>query len=576
MSASVLKQLTIEHLRGSVAPFSLSFERGKKLTVVYGENGTGKTTICDALELLGKGKVGSLENRGLGKTNRYWPSLGKNAADVSVVLEAGDSKCTARIQKTDVVVLPAEDRPRVEVLRRSQILSLVQAKPGDRYEAVRRFIDVSGVEASEDALRRLIRGLKENRDVAVARVQENQDAIRQFWETAGRPARQPIAWAQQEAVRDTTAVLAEMQALDDLRTAYLRLAEDPQRLRNAQADLRSAQEIAAAAQGKLQESLAAAAEGAEDLVGILEAAQSYLGKRPAPAECPLCESADRVSGLSDRVTQRLQQFSSLQAGQRGKQVADRAVEAARQKEQSIRDEILQHGKEFEEVRQRNVWTADVPLPPEPCPAVADDLDEWLGATCPLPDEWSAIATDRQDKKQFLNTLKQALETYQANVQAQKELDVLLPRFERALEIVEEERRKFTTGVLAEIAKEVGRLYEAVHPGEGLNKISLELDPNKRASLEIGACFRGQTGAPPQAYFSDSHLDTLGLCVFLALAGRDDPADNILVLDDVLGSVDEPHVERLIEMVYSEALKFRHCILTTHYRPWKQKLRWGSA
>ncbi len=114
----------------------------------------------------------------------------------------------------------------------------------------------------------------------------------------------------------------------------------------------------------------------------------------------------------------------------------------------------------------------------------------------------------------------------------------------------------------------------LHPGEGLNKISLELDPKKRASLEIGASFCGQSKTPPQAYFSDSHLDTLGLCVFLALAALDAPAATILVLDDVLASVDEPHVERLIEMLYDEAARFQHCVFTTHYRPWKQKLRWG--
>jgi len=158
--------------------------------------------------------------------------------------------------------------------------------------------------------------------------------------------------------------------------------------------------------------------------------------------------------------------------------------------------------------------------------------------------------------------------------AQKELDALLPRLEKALEIVEEERRKFTDEILSKIAGEVGRIYEIVHPGEGLNKISLELDPNKRASLEIATEFCGQTGAPPQAYFSDSHLDTLGLCVFLALAALDGPEKTILVLDDILASVDEPHVERLIEMLYEEAVKFRHCVITTHYRPWKQKLRWG--
>ena len=51
MSNSALKKLTIEHLRGSVVPFPLVFESGKKLTVVYGENGTGKSTICDAMRL---------------------------------------------------------------------------------------------------------------------------------------------------------------------------------------------------------------------------------------------------------------------------------------------------------------------------------------------------------------------------------------------------------------------------------------------------------------------------------------------------------------------------------------------
>jgi hypothetical protein len=109
----------------------------------------------------------------------------------------------------------------------------------------------------------------------------------------------------------------------------------------------------------------------------------------------------------------------------------------------------------------------------------------------------------------------ALATWRDNTNAQKELDALLPRLIRALEIVEAERKDFTDAVLSKIAEQVGVLYEAVHPGEGLSKISLQLDPKKRASLEIGASFCGQN-TRPQAYFSDSHLDTLGLCVFLAL------------------------------------------------------------
>jgi hypothetical protein len=42
----------------------------------------------------------------------------------------------------------------------------------------------------------------------------------------------------------------------------------------------------------------------------------------------------------------------------------------------------------------------------------------------------------------------------------------------------------------------------------------------------------------------------------------------------LGSVDEPHVERIIGMIYDVLQKFRHAIVTTHYRPWREKFRWG--
>ena len=90
-----LKSLVVEHLRGAVMPFQLTFEKGKKLSIIYGENGTGKSTICDALDFLGNSNVGSLDNRGLGKTTRYWHSLGRKPEDVSVTLEVGNGKCVA-------------------------------------------------------------------------------------------------------------------------------------------------------------------------------------------------------------------------------------------------------------------------------------------------------------------------------------------------------------------------------------------------------------------------------------------------------------------------------------------------
>lgn len=574
MSATSLKKLTIEHLRGSVVPFSLPFEPDKKLAVVYGENGTGKSCICDAFEFIGKGRVGSLENRGLGKTTRYWPSVGKQPADVSVTLEAVNATCRATIVKSDVVVNPSAARPKVEVLRRSQILTLIEAKPGDRYAAISRFIDVSGIETSEGTLRELIRELTDSRQVAIARVQENLDAIIQFWETAGKQGKDHLIWAEAESKRDPGSSAAELAALAALQTAFTRLTDYPSQLKIAEQAVRTAQEAAVIAKNEADKCAKTIAADAGETMGILEAASGYFHKHPTPAACPLCESKEKIDGLGQRIKQRLELFSALQTALHKKKTADNNVQRAVQELESLTNSAKRHAQEFEKVRAKHEWSKDIELPATPAPEEISALSAWVEKTAHLPAQWKKVETDRQDRKQFVTTLKLALKTFRENVKAQKDLDALLPKLSKALEVVMEERRKFTDEILSKIAGEVGRIYEIVHPGEGLNKISLELDPNKRASLEIGASFCGQAGTPPQAYFSDSHLDTLGLCVFLALAALDGPENTILVLDDVLASVDEPHVERLIEMLYAEAIKFRHCVITTHYRPWKQKFRWG--
>ncbi|OGT34887.1 MAG: hypothetical protein A2W28_01125 [Gammaproteobacteria bacterium RBG_16_51_14] len=573
MSTSAPKKLTIEHLRGSVLPFSLPFEKGKKLMVIYGENGTGKSTICDAFEFLAKGNVGSLDNRGLGKTNRYWHSLGKKPADVSVTLETATATCRATVGKSEVIVNPPEHRPRIEVLRRSQILSLIEAKPAERYAAISRFIDVSGVEASEAFLRELIRDTKSGREVAIARVQENRDAIQQFWEEAGKPGVDPLLWGESESKRDASAFDSEIKAISNLYDAYARLADYPEQTGSAIKNLQEAQNSLDSAQQTIDKYLAGVSADAAEIANILESAKAYLSKHTEPSVCPLCESAEKAHGLTDRVNERIAAFDALHEANANKIKKEQGVHLATQQLEILEKNALQHTVSFNLCCTSNSWPADILLPGTPVPEDIAEWSAWLTSNAHLSAEWKKAETARQDKKQFLSTLGRAIKTCTENTLAQKELDTLLPNLEKALKIAEEERRQFTDATLAGIATEVGRLYEVVHPGEGFNKISLELDPAKRASLEIGASFCGQA-TPPQAYFSDSHLDTLGLCVFLALTALEKPAETILVLDDVLASVDEPHVERLIKMLYDEAVKFRHCVITTHYRPWKQKLRWG--
>lgn len=572
MSNSPLKRLTIEHLRGSVVPFSLPFESRKKLTVLYGENGTGKSTICDAFEFLGNGRVGSLENKGLGKTGKYWQSIGKRAADVSVTLETSSGTCRGTIGKSAVVISPPDSQPKVEILRRSQVLNLVESTAADRYAAISRFIDISGIEESEANLRKQIKNIEQSRDIAVARVGENEAAIRQLWSTSGQTSSDAIDWARVESQRDMSVASEEAAKLRGLGDAYVVLKRLKEQIPGAESEKIGAIEIFGTARREAEECLKNISQDAKEVVGVLEAAKRYLLKTASPSHCPLCESSENVVGLSERVNNRLSLFSAYQSAKQREDTASSAVARADAKVNSLYESIKDAAETFNSKRAGCSDIPGVALFKE-APTSVDALEEWLSSAASSSEQWKLDEAARAEMATFTAALKGLFTSWEENYNTQKNIDIILPVLKNALVIVEDERRKYTDGVLKSIANEVGRLYELVHPGEGLNCISLELDSAKRASLEMGASFCGQQ-LPPQAYFSDSHLDTLGLCVFLALAGLERPEDTILVLDDVLASVDEPHVDRLIEMLYAETLKFRHCLIATHYRPWKHKLQWG--
>lgn len=575
MASTDLRILTIENLRGSMAELTLRFRPDVKLTVIYGENGSGKTTICDAIEFLGAGIVGSLAGRGLGnRLERYWPSIGKLARDVKVSLESTSGILTATIRDGLVTVQPEGPRPRVVVLRRPQITRVVDARPADKYAEISKFVDVGPIEDAETILKELIEELDgtRNRDIAV--ILENQEQIARFWEAAGSPGEDTITWADGEVDRPPVDTKELLTSLTNLERAYVAVTGSHGRLDAAHAAVAIAEQALAQAETELETVTSRQGGGAADALGILEAAETYLSDdHHDSSTCPLCQSAERAAGLLGTIRARI---SSLREAQEALKKVDAATLGLRDANGglvSVLTDFRRHSADLlaaaERYRQLGGVAEAVHAPPEE-PVL---LSAWIESTAETAAAWTSARDRIRDDSQFAATLRSTLENYQTNLAEQKRLDALIPKLTSALTVIRTERQTFTDEVLASISSRVGELYERVHPGEGGAALTMQLSRTRRASLEIGSSFGGQA-VPPQAYFSQSHLDTIGICVFLALMEKDAPEQTILVLDDVLASLDEPHVERLVRLIASIASQFRHCVVTTHYRPWREKLRWG--
>lgn len=574
-----LKSLRIKEFRGSTRDFSISFDGKKPLSLIYGENGTGKTTICDAFDFVANAKVGSLENRGLGTLAPFWPTIGKAKADILVELTVDATTWKAQATSKAVTLIPNTPPPRIEVLRRSTVLKLVQDAPSEKYGAIKPFIDISAIEQAETVLRALVRDTRQTESEAANRIAENSESLDRLRQQSITTILDPIEWAKSEIATPPKALTQDLALLRATVTAIKAVIDMQSDVSASIADLEAAQESVREANEYLERASSNAQNSDAELIGILQAAKQHFVSHTEGAICPLCESQEKAIGLVERVNDRLAKLTELQHARENVLSENSNAEKKRTLHQSNKEKIKRLAK---------AALDQIEATPSSWKKTHDAIESQLAdaeSTGSLGDiEATALSsavnatndfcTSIENKANTYKIIKALLEQYDNNLSRQLQVSKIIPKLDQALGICESQRKKFLDGILSAIAAEVGRIYEVIHPGEGLNKISLKLDTKKAGSLDLSAEFLDKQDQPPHAYFSESHLDSLGLCIFLALAGRQAPEDTIIVMDDVLGSIDEPHVDRLIEMLYVESKRFKHTIITTHYRPWKEKFRWG--
>jgi len=75
---------------------------------------------------------------------------------------------------------------------------------------------------------------------------------------------------------------------------------------------------------------------------------------------------------------------------------------------------------------------------------------------------------------------------------------------------------------------------------------------------------------PKAFSSEGHLDSLGLCIFLAFAKKFNEDCDFIILDDVVTTIDSQH-RRLICKLLFEQFKDYQLLITTHDAIWYDQL-----
>ncbi len=587
--AARIERLVLKHFRGASVPLVLEFDKQKQLVLIFGENGTGKSAIADAFDFVCNGGYGCLDDRSLaGRKQQHVASIGSGPADVEVSLDAGGQTWKAHLASTGPSTAGPAGRPGVAVLRRSQVLRVINEQPKQRYDALREFVGLPGVQQSEDSLRRALKDRVNEYDAATLAKQDADDALQRLWKAEGSPGTGAQDWARNRVADNPDRLVAAIGEADGL----LSLFSNASSAWDGLAKARKAHEAVAAelidAQAELAKAEAASTAGSSALVDLLTDAQRLLGETGDPGECPLCESSDRASGLRGRVASRLAELRRLvelkekAAGAQG--TAERAGGALDTACRSFTSTTRQFGLRL---RSRTppphdslvIWAAyDDLLGPKVLPPSGELLAEAERLWQEVREQETPIRTARDTDQRNLNqlsALKQYIGTIDEKTGAARSLEAITKALRTILATVEGQRKTYVDGLLGSVSTAVEAMYAKVHPGEDIGKVRLFLKPSVAGSLEFTGDFQGTASVPPQAYYSDSHLDTLGACIFLALANQS-VETRVVVLDDVLTSADGPHADRFFRMLQDEVPHFDQIIVTTHYRPWRERHRHVSS
>jgi energy-coupling factor transporter ATP-binding protein EcfA2 len=580
-----VSKLSLSGFRGATKPVDIHFDTSKPVTLLFGENGTGKSTIADAFDFVCNRHFGSLEDRSMSaQPKSHVTSLGQNPKQLKVLLTSSAGNFVGTLSKDGPVITPATGCPDARILRRSNILQLLDAQPKQRFESLKAFITVPGIERSEESLREALRAVEANYNEAVRAYTQADIALEGLWTAEGKPGKTALEWAAAESSEDLSALGNVIASISQISTSFQNTETSLGSLDRAAGDLVAAREAHTKAQEEQRKVEAKQSQRSSDLLTLLQDAKKYVGAHADQLLCPVCEQGIKPDNLITRLDARIGEMNELSVSATAVTTAKRNLEGKESVSSQARKDFCQRIKtlgtllkasSLKEITELAIeWANYEDLLTHDQPSESFEVKARQLWALMLPGRQPLATRKLVDQKSISqrNAIKGHYDTHIEKHKTATVFETLFKQLNKALAIVSRQRKDYVEGVLLAISGEVEKLYTKLHPGEGIGKIRFYLKPNAIGSLEFDARFQTAPEIPPQAYYSESHLDTLGICVFLALAKYFMTDNTIVVLDDVVTSVDGPHLDRFMRLLHEEAPNFNQVIVTTHYRPWKDRYR----
>ena len=134
--------------------------------------------------------------------------------------------------------------------------------------------------------------------------------------------------------------------------------------------------------------------------------------------------------------------------------------------------------------------------------------------------------------------------------------------EKTFEIFTETKEEYIDNMLSDIRDDIRYFYDYIHQDDQIMSPDMVVSGAKKIDVTLDS-FGDDVDS--RSFASEGHLDTLGLCIFLAF-NKHFNSLSLMVLDDVLSTVDMTHKERIAKLLMEEFEDYQF-IITAHNKNW---------
>ncbi len=618
-----IDQIILDGFRGATKPFRIIFPDNKSL-VLFGNNGDGKSSITDAIEWFFFDEIEHLTKEGCGREDYF--NRGQDAqqdAKVSISFDDGLLKSEKILRRrggseftndSDIFLNFIESiKTERIILRHHTMRNFVDKSKKDKLEDVEDIIGFSEVKKTRNELVKAKNALENNGDLKELRgklsereldistiigdkkvndleIIKYSDGIRASlnW---NKPIVDLASMGEmaEEASKELEKLnrdklLLELSDLDSLNVNVQRLkvtiasyTELINRHNKLISDRRNIESVA------LEKLYTAATEVIEQ--NIIEENYCPLCKKEINTEKLLFRLREDVRGLSQ--VKRVRTELNYEASANKKNLISLLDTIQKLKENDLQKQIfpnngttiltiidllVEYGSNLD-----NLGTSSEHIKiNEPTQTIWIEVNRFSsGLSAAINERRKEILGDEANSIFYenLSKLKRLTDSYNRYREISKSI-LIFDQQIYSLQVITEDFEKVENEALSKILKELSGdvndyFSNFLHPDDNLKEIILS--PTDARGIEFQVKFYGNQISPPRKVLSESHLNSLGICLFLASARYFNRKSGFLILDDVISSFDANH-RRTFARLLREKFSDKQILLLTHDDMWFNNLK----